>query len=149
MLIVITCFITILRDLSSLSESLFADYESTSLRFFGNKQLLPNFSNLSRIPTSRSFSMDDLGCLPGLPPGGMRKHRTRQRAMRAAFMLLSLLHLAIGSFLVYEKCFLGWHVIGFTCVRSLRAFLALHLNIICAVCDAQTAFGSRSSRVCS
>jgi hypothetical protein len=62
--------------------------------------------------------MDDLGCLPGMPTGGLRKHRTRQRAMRAAFMLLSLIHLAIGAFLAYEKCPFGWHVLGFTLVSQ-------------------------------
>jgi hypothetical protein len=73
--------------------------------------------------------MDELGCLPGLPPGGMRKHRTRQRAMRAAFMLFSLLHLTIGAFLVYEKCFLGWHVIGFTFVSSQKVHKSINLKL--------------------
>jgi len=53
-------------------------------------------------------------CLGVQPPHALKKHRTRQKASRAAFMLFSLFHFAIGCWLALEKCPFGWHILGFT-----------------------------------
>ena len=51
------------------------------------------------------------------PPAALKKHRTRQQASRASFVLLSLAHLFLGSWLAFEHCAYGWHVVGFSLVR--------------------------------